>query len=417
MARIFSNWLEAYMEYTSASESPDQCHYWTGVATLAGALRRNVWLDQKLFVWTPNFYIILVGPPGIVAKSTTLSLGMRLLEQVPEIHFGPESATWQSLLPAFQEATTTIQWTVGKEEFQLGMSALTIPVSELGTFLKIRDDDFVSFLINLWDGRASARAFQHRTLTRGVVEVKNPWINVIGCTTPSWLNQNAPEQLIGGGLMSRIVFVFANKKRKLVAYPGLEWRDSDYVDYEAKLVADLTEVSQLRGPFLMSEAAIQWGRQWYEEHWNTIPPHMLSSRYEGYRSRKQTHLHKLAMILAVSSGNRLVIEPHHLEAASLLLSSTEESMITVFDSVGSAEQARQLKEIVSLAKGLASVYKDGVIVSELYHRLINNMSHEAFQKALEAGVGAGLFRISKDAALDANNRIVYRMHLTQRTLQ
>lgn len=417
MARIFSNWLEAYMEYTDASESPDQCHYWTGVGTIAGVLRRNVWLDQKAFVWSPNFYIILVGPPGIVAKSTTLSFGMRLLEQVPEIHFGPESATWQSLLPAFQEAIQTVKWNEKGEDHMMPVCALTIPVSELGTFLKIKDDDFVSFLINLWDGRASKRSFSHRTLQRGSVDVQNPWINIIGCTTPAWLNQNAPEQLVGGGLMSRILFVYANKKRKLVAYPGEVWRGGDFEAMEAKLVADLTEMSKLRGPFRMTPAALEWGEQWYERHWSAVPPHMISTRYEGYRSRKQTHLHKVAMVLSASTSDSLLLEPHHLQAAEALLASTEESMIQVFESVGTIEQARRLKEILGMARGLKPIFPTGVPAMEIYRRLQNTMSLEDYAKALEAGKEAKMLKIIRTNEMGDDGKPIHILEVTHGTLQ
>lgn len=93
MGRHFDDWLKTYMLYTRDSESPDEFHFWTGVSTIAGALRRRVWIDMRKFLWTPNFYIILVGPPGIVTKSTTTSVGYNLLRHVEGVHFGPDSAT------------------------------------------------------------------------------------------------------------------------------------------------------------------------------------------------------------------------------------------------------------------------------------------------------------------------------------
>ena len=76
------NWIKTYMQYSSFSEAPDKMHFWVAVSTIAGALRRRVWIDQGYFQWTPNFYIILVAPPGIVSISTSLSIGMILLRQL-----------------------------------------------------------------------------------------------------------------------------------------------------------------------------------------------------------------------------------------------------------------------------------------------------------------------------------------------
>lgn len=102
--RKLKHWLKAYMNFTRASESPDAFHFWTGVGTIAGALRRRVWLDMRHFQWTPNIYIILVGPPGVANKSTTVRIGSSLLSQVDGIHFGPQSMTWAILNPNYPPA-------------------------------------------------------------------------------------------------------------------------------------------------------------------------------------------------------------------------------------------------------------------------------------------------------------------------
>src|SRR5262245_37982800 len=93
------------MDFTRHSEAPSLFHFWTGVSTIAGALRRRVWQEQHLFQWIPNFYIVLVAPAGIATKSTTLNLGMGLLERVAGVHFGPESGSWQGLGDALAAST------------------------------------------------------------------------------------------------------------------------------------------------------------------------------------------------------------------------------------------------------------------------------------------------------------------------
>src|SRR6516162_4021230 len=130
MARVFPNWLKAYMDYTRDSESPNTFHFWTGVSTLAGALRRRVWIDMKKFQWTPNFYIILVGPPGVAAKSTSISMGMNLLSQIKGVKFGPESMTWQALAKDLEDAIEHIEFfgPAGVKE-RVAMSCLTVQIN------------------------------------------------------------------------------------------------------------------------------------------------------------------------------------------------------------------------------------------------------------------------------------------------
>src|SRR6516165_5851867 len=110
MPRRFPNWLKAYTSYTRDSESPTEFHFWTGVSVLAGALRRRVWIDMKKFQWTPNFYVILVGPPGVAAKSTSISMGMSLLSKVQGVRFGPESMTWQALAKDLADSIEHVEY-------------------------------------------------------------------------------------------------------------------------------------------------------------------------------------------------------------------------------------------------------------------------------------------------------------------
>ena len=76
--RNYDDWLKAYLRYAESTEAPMHMHFWSGVSAVAGALRRRVWIDQAYFKWYPNFYIVLVAPPGIVSKSTTVGIAMNL---------------------------------------------------------------------------------------------------------------------------------------------------------------------------------------------------------------------------------------------------------------------------------------------------------------------------------------------------
>ena len=58
--RNHADWLTAFMEYASYGEAPRHMYFWSGVAAIAGALRRKVWIDQAYFKWHCNMYIVLV---------------------------------------------------------------------------------------------------------------------------------------------------------------------------------------------------------------------------------------------------------------------------------------------------------------------------------------------------------------------
>jgi Protein of unknown function (DUF3987) len=340
MSRNYTDWLAAFMDYASIGEAPDRMYFWTGVSTIAGALRRKVWIDQGLFSWYPNFYIVLVAPPGIVSKSTTAGIGMNLLRQVPGIKFGPDIVTWPALIEAFAES---------QEGFELEgamhvMSAITLESSEFGNLVDPSDEKMVDLLVALWDGKPGA--FSKRTKSSGNDSVENPWINMIGCTTPSWIAGNFPEYMIGGGFTSRCIFVYADKKAKFVAYPGQQIGRKDLKEKERKLIEDLTHISTLAGEYILSPEAIEWGTAWYKQHFTVRNIKLDDERFGGYIARKQTMLHKLAMILAAASTDTLIITKEHLEVAELMITDLETDMQFVFSKIGKSESALYTERLI-----------------------------------------------------------------------
>lgn len=344
MGRHYKDWLRAFMDYASYSEAPPHMHFWAGVSAVAGALRRKVWIDQGYFNWYPNFYIVLVAPPGIVAKSTTSGIAMNLLRQVPGIHFGPDVLTWQSLVTDFAAKTEGFE----HQGLIYPMSALTFESSEFGNLLDPQDKAMVDLLVSLWDGKPGA--FTKSTKTSGSDTIENPWINLIACTTPSWIAGNFPEYMIGGGFTSRCLFVYAEKKAKLVAYPGLTV-PKNTKEIAEKLVADLGHISNsLCGPYSLAPDAVAWGESWYAGHYATKHIHLDDERFGGYIARKQTHIHKLAMVLAASTSDDLLITRDHLTLAETMVTDLEPDMQFVFSKIGKSANSIYAEKLVQFVQ-------------------------------------------------------------------
>jgi hypothetical protein len=342
------------MEYASFSEAPKHMHFWTAVSTVAGALRRRVWIDMAYFRWHPNFYIILVAPPGIVSKSTTAGIGMSLLKKVPDIRFGPDVVTWQALVTGFAESTMSYEY---QGEFH-AMSALTIESSEFGNLLNPQDKEMVDLLVSLWDGKPGA--FEKKTKGSGNDSIENPWINLIACTTPAWIAGNFPEYMIGGGFTSRCLFIYADKKAKLVAYPT-EIVPQDLRIMAQKLVEDLSQISIMVGQYELTTDAFEWGNAWYSSHYASKHLHLDDERFGGYLARKQTHIHKLAMILAAAESDRMTITAEHLAIADQMVTDLEPDMQFVFAKIGKSEDAVYAERLIWYV-----TKRDGCLYQEAY---------------------------------------------------
>lgn len=337
--RHHSDWLAAFMEYASYGEAPKHMYFWSGVSAIAGALRRKVWIDQAYFRWHCNMYVVLVAPPGIVSKSTTAGIAMNLLRQVPGIKFGPDVVTWPALVGAFAEATEGFEYEGGIHP----MSALTLESSEFGNLLNPQDKDMVDLLVALWDGKPGK--FEKKTKHSGNDSIENPWINLIACTTPSWIAGNFPEYMIGGGFTSRCVFVYADEKAKYVAYPSLHV-PADLKAREAKLVEDLAHISTLAGEYKLNQSAVAWGEAWYHKHYTVRSANLDDDRFGGYIARKQTHIHKLAMVVAAASSDELIITADHLAIADQMVTDLEPDMQFVFSKIGKSETALYAERLI-----------------------------------------------------------------------
>lgn len=350
-------------------------HFWAAVSAIAGALRKRVWLDMKRFVWSPSFYIVFVAPPGIVSKSTTADISMDLLRDVPGIKFGPDAVTWQALVTAFAGASESFEY---NGEWR-PMSPITLVATELGNLVNLQDREMVTLLITMWDGR---KQYEKQTKMSGNDMIEAPWINMIACTTPHWVAENMPPSMIGGGLSSRCVFVYADQKEKYVPYVDEVVSDKDDVLRQA-LVQDLEHIALLTGPFTITPDARDWGREWYVNFWKSAADRMDDKMLEGYAARKQTHLHKLAMVLSASRGDTLRIEPDDLQVANIMLEEIELDMHRVFSRIGRSEDSMQVDRL------LAYVVKRGRVGYEEAYRVV----HSAFPdfRAFEAVV-LGLVR-------------------------
>lgn len=388
--RKLGNWLASFAEYASFSEAPDNTLFWTGVATVAGALRRKVWIDMGYFKWVPNFYVILVANPGIISKSTTANIGMNLLRQVPGIKWGPEVVTWQSLVQGMAESRESF---VNPDTGEyIDMSAITICSDEFGNLLNPQDREMVDIFVGLWDGKEGT--FEKKTKHSGNDAIVNPYINIVACTTPAWISGNFPEYMIGGGFTSRCVFVYADKKRRLVAYPKLlinELGEDKFLDLKQDLIHDLECISMMAGEMRLTEDAFAWGTAWYEKHWSTRHTHLDPTQFGGYLARKQTHIHKLAMVLSAARDNSRLIDAKTLELAANLTSGLETDMNLVFSKIGQNEITRLAAQLIDI------IAREGKLEQQkLYAQVFRVASYNDFTDALTSCVNAGQLRIMNE---------------------
>lgn len=353
MARKLEDWLSTFIAYTDHMEAPKIMRTWSGISAIASALRSHVWIDQDQFKWTPSLYIIIVGPPGVITKSTTTDLSSRLLRQVPGIKFGPNNITWQALATAFASANEQFQWPMDSGDWH-PMSPITLVSRELGSLLNPKDGDLVNLFIELYDG---APGYQKVTKMSGNDTIDSPWINMMGATTPSWIAENVPRSALGGGLISRCIFLYGDEKERMVAYPKKAIVDKEaHALIQEALVHDLEHIAMnMIGPYELTPEAEKWGEEWYITLWTGAKQHYNDDKLMGYIARKQTHMHKVAMVMAAAYKDELVITLDDLQLADKMLTEIEGCLDKVFAQIGRSEASREAEKFIALVKQKGSV--------------------------------------------------------------
>ena len=132
---------------------------------------------------------------------------------------------------------------------------------------------------------------------------------------------------------------------------------------------------------------MKWGEQWYEEHFASRPAHLSEERFGGYLARKQTHIHKLAMVLAASEHSKLEISMKNLSFANDVVTALENDMPKVFSQIN-ADGAKPQNQLLSILK------KHGkpLTIEGLHQHVFQTMGHQQFTDGLVAGIKSGLIK-------------------------
>jgi Protein of unknown function (DUF3987) len=364
------------------TESPRLFHVWSAISALAGSLGRRCFLPFGPMVVFPNHYILIVGTPG-TRKSTAAAIMKRPLRTSTGVRFAPQDTAGQrqGLVLSMQNSSNSKEFIESVEltNRDTGLLGLTLseiaeitnePTNEMAKYVADADKHHImvvsgefsrfigqnnlqmlDFLTTMYDGDD----YEYKTKT-GEVTLKNPLINLIGCTTPASIATSMPPAAGGQGFLSRIILVYGARKYKSVPRPTVP--AVELVNAVKDRLANI--YYELAGTFSETPDAKAYSESLYD-----YPLDITDSRFGYYNERRYTHLLKLAMCLCGGRGSLEIVKDDY-EEAHKILRATEKGMPDALGEFGMNPLAA-VKQLI-LDKVRSSVVIDLEVLKLMFHR-------------------------------------------------
>lgn len=355
--RHLSDWLSGYLEYADESEPPLSYHTWVGISLIASALRRRCFFKWGYETIYPNMYIILIGPSGKCRKGTAMRMGYEIIKDIG-IKIVSESITREALIRNMKNAVDNFVDPQTKKLYY--HCSLTCLSEELSVFLGQSD---VKFLADLTDWYDSKDKWTYETKNSGVDAIQGICFNILGATAADWLVSILPQEAIGGGFTSRIIFVVEENKRRTLPKPVVSPRSRKLIK---ALQADLEHISTLAGKFEFTPETEEAYMSWYQQQ-DTLSSKgkapIDDPRFAGYCERRATHLRKLCMIFSASRGDDMMITTDDFGRALKTLMAAEVKMPKVFGGLGTARYSQVTEKILTFLSNRNKVSRSELMVS------------------------------------------------------
>lgn len=331
-ARKTTSWVEAFYTYTELLPSPVLFRKWAGIAAVAGALERKVWVRAYNSNLYPNLYTILVGPPG-VGKTVLTSQVQKFWGELDEHHLASSSVTKASLIDDLRDAQRTVL-RPGENPPVVSFNSLLIASNELGVLIPGYENDFMNTLTDIYDGHPYSERRRSKEIN---FKLDHPQLNLLAATTPSYLNALMPQGAWDQGFISRTILIYSgdNTKRSLFGETTEDFK------LEKLMHADLDRISQLYGKMNFTEEAAHAIEHWHLEGGPPTPDH---PKLTHYLTRRTAHLLKLCMVASASRRDDLLITIDDYQEALGWLLEAESYMPDIFKSMSSGGDGEVIRE-------------------------------------------------------------------------
>lgn len=301
----FYGWFGAYREIMKpTTEACDAFHLGTALAYAGSCVGRRVstYLGAPLF---PNLYLLLVGETGRSRKDTAMGRGN---------FFFTSSHNPSHLMMSPFHTLRGVTSGEGLIDYLAESPHTLLYLSELSTMVRrARRQGTLTLmptLIELWD--APPRVDIPRAGKDTTKCVDEPFLSLLGATTPETLAEDMSGADIESGFANRMLWFFGQATGALDDPPPPDGQLCARLYGELRHAIETYRV----GTVLTKDARAKevwraWYRAWHEMHHASQVSAQLAQRMGA-------NIHKVALIYAISDGAREITDDHLSSAIALV---------------------------------------------------------------------------------------------------
>lgn len=303
---------------------------------LAAAIERKIFLPRGYYDLYPNLFVFIVGPSGIVKKSTSTGIAVQMLRDLGDVRVMSDRVTAGSLIDQLSSAQKREDSEEGVEH-----ASMFIYASELIVFVKEVFGSVIELLTTFWD---CPGVWSYKTKNSGSTTVRGVCLNMLAASTIQWLREGVTSQIMTAGFAGRVIFVCDKKgSGKWVAWPE---PPPDHGVKRQKLLEDLAHIHSLKGKMKPTPEFKKRFETWYTDHMNSIAAINTDPRLNGYYGRKGEMILKIAMLRSISMSDSLELTPEHFEWGLKHIEILEPDLVDIYTPPKPSEEVERKHAIM-----------------------------------------------------------------------
>lgn len=343
-------------------------HRWCFISACAAILNRQfglAWGDKMIY---PYQFIILIGPPAS-RKNTAINFARDLLEESGFYHFCVDTTGKEKFLEDWKvgfdkvykgEDSSKLDFTISlndKTDLEHKISEAYVVSPELQNFFGSDTKQFTRMFTDLFDLKPGyGDRFKKQS-----IYIPNPCVNILGGTTSTIFNELFNDNIMGQGLLSRLILVYADQQRAKYTLPvPLPKKEKE------EMIQFFRELRNFDGKMEITPEAFAILDKIYQGK-STI----LDARLASYAGRRFDHLIKICIVLTASEG-RLDLTADVVILANTILVHTESFMSKALGEFGKSKNGEATQIILDLIR--ANVKNGGITMREIMGKVSQDVN-------------------------------------------